>query len=331
MRSGLGAQLGIATEAEYGKFKAPTRFLPFETESLELDKNYVKSAGLRAGRLVQAKNLHRATTRTAAGDFNLEYLDQGMGILWNQLHGNAVVPAKQEGAEKSGLVYKQVHEIGLTDPFGKSLTVQVGRPDTGNTVRPFSYLGCKIVEFKISIEANGTAMLTVSVDGQDETTAEALGVATYDADTLPFTFEQMAAKIGGEAVANVRSIDITIAVASNTERYHLGGKGVKDQPIVNELVAVTADAELEFANLNDHNRYKNEEVVKLELLGTGAAIGEKGEKFESNIEATAAKQVSSGPTVDGPDVLTQDVTFECLDEGEKAPLIATIFSTDSAL
>lgn len=331
MRSGLGAQLGVVAEAEYGVFKAPTRFYPFESESLALEKQFNKSAGLRAGRLSQAQNLHRGTTRTAAGDFSMEFLDQGMGVLLNQLHGNAVTPAKVTGETKSELVYKQVHEVGLVDPFGKSLTVQVGRPDTANTTQPFSYLGCKVVEFKISIEAGGTAMVTVSVDGQDEVTSESLASASYDADALPYTFQQMVAKIGGEAVANVRSIDINIAIASNTERYHLGNSGVKDEPIANELLAVTADAELEFSSLADHTRYKNEEVVKLELLGTGAAIGEKGEKFEANFEGPACKQVSSSPTVEGPDVLTTDVSFEFLDNGTKAPFIATLFSTDSAL
>ncbi len=331
MRSGLGAQLGVATEAAYGTFKAPTRFLPFTSESLSLEKNYSKSAGLRAGRFAQAQNLHRATTRTGGGDFSLELLDQGMGIIWNQLHGNVVAPVKIEGAEKSGLVFKQLHEIGLKDPFGKSLTVQVGRPDTANTVQPFSYLGCTVLEVKISIEAGGTAELTVSVDAKDEVTNQALAEPTYDADTLPFTFQQMVAKVGGGKVANVRSIEIGIALGMNTERFHLGNEGTKDQPIVNELLAVTADATLEFTGLTDHNRYKNEEVVLLELEGTGAAIGEEGETFRCDFELPAAKQVSSSPTVEGPDVLTTDVTFEALDNGVKAPLLIEYLSTDNAL
>jgi hypothetical protein len=328
MRSGLGAQLGVAAETKYGEFKVPTRYFPFESESLALDKTYVKSAGLRAGRMAQAQNLHRGTTRTVGGDFTMEFLDQGMGILLSLLHGNKVTPTKIE--EKSKELFKQVHEIGLVDPFGKSLSVQVGRPDTANTVQPFSYVGCKLVEFKISIESGGTAMLTVTVDGKDELTSEALGEAAYDADALPFTFQQMVAKIKGEQVANVRSIEIGIALGQNTERFHLGNKGVKDEPIVNELLAVTADATLEFSGLTDHNRFKSEEVVKLELEGTGAELKE-GDTFRADFEAPAAKQISSSPTVDGPDVLTTDVTFECLDSGTKAPLIVEYLSTDSAL
>lgn len=329
MRSGLGAQLGVATEEKYGKFKAPTRFLPFEQESLALDKNRVKSSGLRAGRLVQASNLAISTTRTVGGDFQLEFLDQGMGILLNQLHGETVTPTKVE--EKSKKVYKQVHKIGTTDPYGKSLTVQVGRPDTGNTVRPFSYLGCKVVEFKISVDNSGTAMLSLSVDGADEVTSETLAEASYDADTLPFTFQQLACKIAGETVANVRSVELSIPIGQNTERFHLGNEGIKSEPIVNALIPIVCNATLEFASLADHERYKKETAVSLALTATGAEIGTEGEHFKAVFSMPSAKQVSSSPTVQGPDVLTTDVTFEIEDNGSEAPLTVEYLSTDSAL
>lgn len=326
VRSGLAAQLGVATEETYGTYKAPSRFLPFESESLALEKNYIKTAGLRAGRLSQAANLHNATTRTAGGDFSVEFFNQGMGILLNQLHGETVTPTKIE--EKSA--YKQVHKIGTTDPFAKSLTVQVGRPDNSGTVRAFSYLGCKVTEFKVSIDAQGVAMTSITLDGQDEVTGEALGSATYDADTVPFDFTQMVLKAGESELAYVRNVDITVSIGQNTERYHLGNEGVKDTPIVNDLVAVTANATLEFSGLTDHERYKNEETVSLSLVGTGATIVESN-KFKAGFTMPTAKQVSSSPAVGGPDVITQDVTFECLDDGTNPPLTVEYVSTDSAL
>lgn len=331
LRSGLGAQIGVAKEETYGTYKAPTRFFQFDSESITLEKEFVRNQGLRAGRMAQAKNLHRATTRTVSGDFNTKLFDQGMGILFNLLHGNTVTPTKITGEEKSEEVYKQTHAIGLTDPFGKSLTLQVGRPGTGGTIHPFSYLGCKIPAVSVSIEAQGEAMLAVTVDGQDEVTSESLASASYDADTLPFTFQEMAVKLGGETAANVRSITLNISIPQSTDRYHLGNSGKKDQPLANAFVELTADAELEFADLDDHNRFKNEEVVKLELLGTGAEIGEDGETFQANFTAPAAKQVSSGPTVQGGDIITQSVSFELLDNGSEAPLTFEYFSTDSAL
>lgn len=325
-RSGLGAQLGVRKEEAYGTYKAPNRFIPLNSESLSLAKEYVRSKGLRAGRLAQAKNLHRATTRSVSGDISFELFDQGMGALFDLLHGDAAAPAKI-GASTA---YKQLHKIGLSSPWGKSATVQVGRPDTGGTVRPFSYLGCKGVSMKISIEASGIATVSMSLDGQDEVTGEALAAATYDSDALPFTFQQMDVLVGGEGIGNVRSITIEISVPQNTSRYHLGNEGKKDQPIANELVAVTANATLEFASLTDHNRYKNEEVPKLALTATGGEIDSEHD-FAANFTLPAAKQVSSSPQVSGPDVLTTDVSFEGLDNGTEAPLEVELISTDTAL
>lgn len=326
MRSGLGAQLGIAAEETYGTFKAPTRFLPFETESLAFTPNYVKSKGLKAGQMAQAQKLHRKTTGIVGGDLNLEFLDQGMGLIFDMLHGNAVVPAKVEGKEKT---YVQTHEIGRSEPFGKSRAIQVGRPDTAGVTQPFSYLGCKFVTVTLSIEQGGMAMLAVTVAGRRETEAEALAEATYDADTVPFTFQEMALHIGGAPAANVRSVSIACTIPQ-PERFLLGNEGLTSEPIVNEYVDVTANATLEFAGLADHERFTKETVSELKLVAKGAEI-EAGQFFGSEVILPAAKQTSSSPTVQGPDIITQQVAFEGLDNGVAAPLKVKLTSSDSAL
>src|SRR4029077_2233930 len=67
-RSGIAAQLGVATEETFGTYKAPSRFFPFESESLTLTKEYIRSKGLRAGQLVQRQQSHLATTRRGGGN-----------------------------------------------------------------------------------------------------------------------------------------------------------------------------------------------------------------------------------------------------------------------
>ena len=93
-RSGLGAQLGVAKEETYGTYKAPSRFLKFENESLALTRNAVETQVLEAGNLVQDKDLHNFVTKIVNGDISMPFFDQGMGILLNLLHGNTVEPAK---------------------------------------------------------------------------------------------------------------------------------------------------------------------------------------------------------------------------------------------
>lgn len=329
MRSGLYAQVGLALEETFGTFKTPTRFLPFGAETLEEKPAYQKGTGIRAGRLVQAENLHRRAGRTVSGNITgVEFVDQGMGLLFNLLHGNVVTPAKIESGEEKA--YKQVHEIGTSDPFGKSATIQVGRPGTGGEVHPFSYLGSKFLSVKVTLEADGFAMIELEVDGQQEDTDEELAEATYDSDAIPFNFEDMAVEFGGENAANVRSITLNIPVPQNTERKHLGNSGLKDEPIANAKMEITGEMTLEFQTMADHTRFKNETVTSVALKGEGNAI-EEGQNFEANLSLSAGKQVASAPQVSGEDIVTSDVTFEAVDNGSEVPMTVELISTDSAL
>lgn len=324
-RSGLGAQLGIKRETTYGTYVAPTRFLPFTSEGIELAKQYIRSRGLRSGKMAQASGLHKATTRAAEGPIVLELLNQGFGMIFDLLHGDTVVPT-QIGVTGA---YRQTHDVGLTPPWGKSLTCQVGRPDVAGTVQPFSYLGTKLTQMQIAIEAGGSAVVTLTTDARDEDTAQTLAAATYTATAEPFTFNEMTVEVADTVLANVRSITITIPLPQNVGRYHLGNAGVKDQPIANDFVDVVCAATLEFASLADHNRFKNETVVKLELNGVGDAIST--EFFRAGFTMAAAKQVSSGPAVEGPDVITSEASFEALDNGTLPPLSIDYVSTETAL
>jgi hypothetical protein len=326
-RSGLGAQIGFATETAYGTFKAPSRFLPFDSESINLAKEWVKGGGLQAGQMAQLRRLHKGTTRAAAGDVNLDFYDQGMGTFFNLLHGNVVAPEKIG----TSAAYKQIHNIGTTPAFGKSATVQIGRSDTATgTVHPFSYVGGKLMAMKLSIDVNGLMTMVPTWDFQDEKTEEALAAATYDADAEPFTFEQVAALIGGEPFGNVLSMTVNVGVPKKTDRYFLGAGGRKAEPIENALMTVSGEVTIEFASLAAHQRYIKEEVVELAMKAEGATIGE-GHNMLAAFKIAAAKQVTSGPQVSGPDVIQQSLTFEGLADGTHAPFVAELISTDSAL
>lgn len=328
-RSGVGGQFGIATEETFGTYKAPTRFYPIESESLSLDKNIIRNPGIRTGRFAQAANLHRATTRTAGGEFSIKLYDQGLGIILNQLHGETVTPTKLE--EKSKQVYKQTHKIGTTDPYAKSLTAQVGLPDTGGTTRPKSITGCKVTSFGLSVEAQGEGMVSVGIDGQDETFSQSLAEATYDTDTLPYTFQQFEVKLAGSKASNFRSAGMSIEVPYATDRYNLGNSGIKDAPILNGLIAATFDVEAEFASLADHERFTKQTDTKFELIGTGAEIGSEGETFRFKVTAPVTRVVASSPQLQNSDVITDSLSFEALDNGSEPLLTIEVLSTDSAL
>ena len=325
--SGLDAQLGIGTESTYGTRVAPTTFLPFESESLTLTQEYIANQPLMSGVMVQPQGLHTASTRSAEGSIEMLYYDRGMGKLLNLLTGSTVTPATPQGATNART---QTFPIGLTSPVGKGLSIQVGRPDTSGTVRPFDYVGCKISEASIAIEAGEAATFSMNVDARDEKTDQSLASPTYSANAKPYGFQSWALSIGGNAAVNVRSLTITIPLNMATDRYHLGNSGVKDEPLVNAQSEISVAATLEFASLADHNRFRNESVVALVATAEGAII-ENALKYSTTITIPAAKQVSSGPVVGGPDIVTSDVEFRALWDGTNAPLTIVNQNTDTSL
>lgn len=326
-RSGLGAQLAVAKEVTYGTRVAPTRALPITSEDLTENPEFFRSEALRAGQMARASNLHRKTTVQVGGSINMELLTEGMGWLFDMLHGNTVSVTTPGGATNAR---QQVHEIGLEAPWGKSLTCQVGRPGTDAVVRPFDYLGCKVTEVTIACEAGGAVTVVATIDGREEVTDQTLVVATYDADAEPFVFNDVALEIAGGPVTNARSITWKIGIPQNTERFHLGSDGKKDQPIANALVDITADAVLEFNSMADHNRFKNETLHSLMMRAEGDII-EAALPYYTELNAPCAKQVSSGPAVEGPDVITASASFEILANGTDAPVTAEIQNTDTAV
>jgi hypothetical protein len=325
--SGLDAQLGIAAETTYGTRVAPATYLPFESESLTLAKQYIETAPLMAGVMVQTQGYHVASTRAAEGSIEMQWFDRGMGKICNMLTGSTVSVVTPGGATSTRT---QTFPIGLTSPVGKSLSIQVGRPDTAGTVRPFDYVGCKVTEAVISIEAGEAATLSLNVDARDELTGETLGTATYSANARPLGFQNWGLSVAGSPHTRCRSLTITIPLNMEVGRYHLGNSGAKDEPLVNAHSEITMDATFEFASLADHTRFTAETVVALEATATGSLI-EGAHYYGSTITVPAARQISSGPAVGGPDLLTVDAQFKALYDGTNAPLTIVNKNTDTAL
>ncbi|HTU15636.1 MAG TPA: phage tail tube protein [Solirubrobacterales bacterium] len=325
--SGLDAQLGVALEATYGTRVAPVTFLPFESESLTLNKTYIETQPLMAGVMVQPEGYHVSSTRSVEGSIELQYFDRGMGKFLTMLTGG-VIPIVTPGGAVAART--QTFPIGLTSPVGKSLSLQVGRPDTDGVVRPFDYLGCKVTEAVISIESGEAATLSLNIDGRDEKTDQTLGTATYSAAARPFGFRRWEISIAGAPHMKCKTLTITVPVNMATDRHNLGNSGVKDEPLVNAQSDITMAATFEFASLADHQRYLNETIVSLVAKATNDLI-EGAFSYGSEITIPSAKQISSGPVVGGADLLTVDAEFKALYNGTNAPMTIVNTNTDTAL
>ena len=322
--SGLAAQLMAKKEVTYGTAVTVDKAYEFGQESLKLDKNYIMSRGLRAGRSFQSSSRRVATTKDVNGAVNLEVPTQGFGFWLDLLHGNTVTPVIQ-GATPA---YLQTHSIGTTDAT-KSATIQVGRPDTGGVVRAFTYSGCMVTGWSLSCAVNEFLASQFTLDGQNETTATALATASYPSGLRSFNFTQGVLTVNGSTAANVASATVNGGLSRKVDRHFFGSNGLKNKPIQNDYATAAGSLSAEFSDLTLYNLFTGGTIGSVVLEFTGAVISGA---FNERLKVTMAACGFDGetPTVDGPDVLGQDVPFMALDNGTDAPVVVEYVSTDVA-
>lgn len=323
-KSGIGAQLGVKAESTWGTAVTVNDFIPFTSEDLRLRKNYIESGGLRAGQLGQATELHVATTSWVEGTVEFEPLTKHFSKWLNLLHGNTVTPTTPGGATNARL---HTHEVGETEPDGKSLTVQVGRPDVGGTTRPFTYAGMKVRSVNFQVATDGILTSTWELVGKSEVTNVSLATADYSTLGLPFHFNQGSIEIEDSVITDcIKSMGLQITLPLDDARFCMDSTGFMKEPIVNGLIDVVATFETEFSSLTQHNAYVAATRRKFEIILQGAEI-DAGVSY-STLKFTLWETVTTGegPVVQGPDVLTQSLTVKALNDGSN-PLCTIDYTT----
>lgn len=242
-RTGLDAQIGFAEEVTVGTRVAPNRWVPFDSESLTLSIERIESDGIRAGRTVLDSLDWAAGSRTVAGDVTMDARTKDLGLFLK--HGLGAVSTTGAGP--------YTHTFVPGDLYGKGLTVQVGRPDTGGTVRPFEYAGCKISGFTLSADVDDILKLGLSLVGRDESTAQSLGTAVYTAASTLFTFVHGSLTIAGAPVP-VMSVELSVENGLQGSRHRLGS-AVSTEQRQNERREIMLTAEADFQGLTEYNRF----------------------------------------------------------------------------
>ena len=336
--TGLDAQLGVKGETTVGTEVVVDKFYEFNSEGFEFDPSYIEPEGLRAGvkfkrgsRLVQSR-------KQVSGSIELNYATRLMGTLWRAALGSSVTTP----VLVAGSAYKQVHQTG--DLLGKSLTVQVGRPEPVSpfTVRPHTYRGCKVTGWEWSVGDNEVAKFKLELDGWDEATATALAVAGYVA-AEEFNFSQCTAlKLGvtiagtteltasaGTAVATVvKKLSFKGENALATDRYGPGNAGVKKEQLENGIPTITGSFEAEYNKAEFYDVFKAGTATSLQVLFEGSVIsGTDKNTVEFIAPEIRFKKVT--PTVEGPDIVKANVDFEVYSNGTLNPFQVKVISADS--
>ena len=322
MTSGLFAQLGLATETVYGTYVAPTRFLPFDSEDLKLSIERDEMTGslgestttLRSDRWIAGK-------RNVSGTVALKVMTRGFGLLFQHMLGNVAITTP------GGAVLAREHAHTLGNLFARMLTIQVGRPDMGGVVRPFSYLGCKVESWELSNAVSGFLELSLTLDGRDETTAQTLAAASYPANNVPLHWAGGAITIGGVAFP-LQEITISGTTGNEPDRYTIG-EPIKAQPIQENHVEITGSIAADFADLTAYNRFVSGTPAAIVATWTGPLI-EGAHNSLVRVTMPVCRFDGEAPVVEGPGRLTQNLSFKVLNDGTQQPITILYTTTDTA-
>lgn len=320
--SGIGSQLGIAAEATYGTYVAPTRFLEPSKASAQKVKNTIQSTGLAAGRLMNLGARRVVTTKAGKGQVSVDVLDRGFGMLFQSLMGSTVTPV-QQGATTA---YLQTHT--LADTFGKSLTVQLGIPNTAGTVTPYTLLGAKVPSAQFTFEVDKPVQSQWDLDAKDITESQTLVAASYSTDSRPFVGTDTSVKVGAfgseAAVTGVKKATVKIDRGLKTDRFYFGAQGLKAEPIVGDFAKITGTISADFVDKTIWaDRFAADASFSLVLESVGLLIA--GTYF-ATLRITLPQCFLDGdtPTVDGPDIVSGDFPFTATFDGTNLPKIEYI-------
>lgn len=351
--SGLSAQLMVVPEVTVGTAVTVTTGYEILDESFVSNPTFLEGMGLKSGQAFPRQSRSVTSRSDVNGGMTLEHGDRGhYGLQWKHALGSSI----SAPTVIVGTANKQIHTPGIKT--GLSQTVQVGRPDTSGTVRPFTYNGVKTTDWEFSCSDAAIAQLKLTMDGWSEATATALAAASYTSNVQNFTFANATNfKIGGTAstsggettistgvsVATItKGVTITGSTPMAVERYGLGNAGVKKEQLENAFQTITGSLDMEFTSLAEiYALFKAGTYTPLQLDFThfdlagndanGAPAG--ANPYLLSFIFPSVKFKLAQPQVTGPDIVAMKVDFEAYDDGSGTNPVfqVKIVSTDATL
>lgn len=314
--SGLSSQLGAKAESVWGTAVTVDRFVEFSSESLKNTIVHIMTRGL--GQRFQRASRVRTYSERITGQIAFDIFNIGHGMFFKQILGGVATthPATE---------YVHAFTPDAAGKAGVAMTVQVGRPDVGGTVRAFTYAGCKVLDATIDVEVGQNAKLTMTVDGKSETTATALATASYPAAAVPLSFIDGALTIDTVATS-VKKASVSIKDAQDVNRRFIGN--TRKEPIANGEMEITGTLDLEFESLTEYAKFvagtSSALVLTLSYGDTGIGV-----PFSLVIAIPALKYTGEAPSIGSSEVVQLSLPYKALYDGTNPIITITETSTDA--
>lgn len=337
--AGIASQFGWAQETTPGTPVTVTKFLEYNSETLDFVPNTIQGRGLHAGGQYDRNSRYSRTTKTVTGQVVMDLATKNLGTLIKNMLGSSAT-ATQIAATTA---YKQVHNPGPLDGLG--LTLQKGVPEAASgLVKPYTYNGAKITSWTVSQAMDAIAVLTLGFDAWSEDDVTALATASYPVSNV-FNFANVSTiKFGGTpsiatgvtsiasgvTVTGVTSFELTGTNPVAASRFFLGSAGTKANQLENGYRAVTGKFSGEFSKSQFYDVFKSGTVTPIQVTWTFGDAGGSN-PFAFDVVLPACRLNTGTNNVGGPDIVQGDVEFVALDDQATTPIQITYTSTDTAL
>lgn len=318
---GLKSQFGFAEETIFGTRVAPSRFLPIVSEGVVFDIVPVKSGAHRAAQRIMRDDGVRLGRKSAAGPVVLEMTETGLGLVVKHMVG--AIATTQPDVGLSPTVFDHTGTLG--DLRGKSLTAQFGRDKRDNNVEAFEYPGAKIASWSIECAVDEVGKITLNLVAQDESTAQALGSATYSVGDV-LTFVEGDLTIGGTAT-ELKSARLDGDNGIAVDDFALGSQ-LRREPVESARREISGEFDADFVDLVAYNRFVNKTIAQIILKFEGDII-EDAFKFTFQVTANA-RFTGRTPTASSLDEIRQGLPFEVLAPAGGGQAISVLYRTSDA-
>jgi hypothetical protein len=265
----------------------------------------------------------------------MECISKGMGLIWEQCMGAGVSTLVSAG------VYQQNFTLADVMP---SATWQVGAPRFDGVVDPYTYVGGMVESWELEFDQAAIAMLKMTLDAKDVTTATALATPSQAEEGTANLFHFANATIstgtftaptattlaaGATPLANVRSGTISVNHNLGTERQNFGGGGRKAKPntgtreVTGSLTVEYDSTAFRDAVLNDSTR------MSLVLTYTAGPLTTGFETLQVALPLVAFN--GQLPSLNGGDEILIDLDFKAYETPSTPVIYVCTRTADAAL
>lgn len=357
--SGLATQVVAKDEVTYGVAPDLTTGVDsyeIKSDTLELKKTAVTSEGLSAGKLYLRTKRRVVTNYDVTGALHMDAPTRNLAFWLRYMvgsFGQTLAAPTEVGATG---IYKSVHQPGAM--AGYSFSLQKGVPATDATVEPFTYVGCKIPSWELSVATGGLASLVLNMDARNELAGAGNGdplnasvpalspfaMPTTGLGSSVFHFRQATLYSGGTptlasgevtltgatALGQVKSANIKHDFKYDTNRIFLGSSGFKDEQIEDGFRGISGSFVIEWQSTEAiYDAYAADTTTSLQLSFVGDAVSTSN--YLLDIIVPNIKLEGESPKVPGPAVITQSANFTGMDDETTTPIQLTYQSEDATV